>query len=292
MKYHVMALLTTVIWGTTLVSSKVLLSAGMLPAEILFCRMILAYCLLWVLYPRTHRVRSWHDELIFAVAGLFGGTIYFLTENTALVYTQATNVSLICATVPLVTALFSFIILKESCLSRRFISGSVIAFLGVALVIFNGTFVLKLSPLGDTLALASVTSWSLYCVILKKLRAKYNLLFITRNVFFYSIITLLPYFIYEPFSFNLSGFLRPVVISNLLFLGFIASSFCFLMWTIAIKNIGVVATNNYIYFMPLVTILTAAIVLAERITIFAIIGSVFIIGGLCITNARIFKSNS
>jgi drug/metabolite transporter (DMT)-like permease len=280
LRYHFAAAATSAIWGTTLVSSKILLQAGMSPAEILLCRLVLAYIFLWILYPKTHRPKSLHDEVVFLLGGLLGGTIYFLAENSALVYTQATNVGLICATVPLVTALMSHFILKEKHLYFRFLAGTTVAFLGVLLVILNGRFVLKLNPLGDFLTLVAVLSWGAYCICLKFLKHPYSSLFITRKIFFYCILTLLPYFAFYPFQFPLHHLLKVEVWTNLLFLGVVASSLCFLVWTVAIKNIGVVATNNYIYFMPIVTILTAHIFIGEHITLFVVVGALLIIGGL------------
>jgi drug/metabolite transporter (DMT)-like permease len=102
-----MAGVTSIVWGTTLVSSKVLLHYGLTPAQIMLYRFIIAYLFLWILYPRTHRIKSVKDEFSFLSIGFFGGTLYFLLENTALEYTQATNVGLICATVPLLTAMLA-----------------------------------------------------------------------------------------------------------------------------------------------------------------------------------------
>lgn len=285
MKYHLIAALTTAIWGTTLVSSKILLQAGMTPAEILFSRLVLAYVFLWLLYPHLHKPQL-HDELVFAVSGIFGGTIYFLTENTALQYTSATNLSLICATVPVATAIASQLILHEKHITRCFITGSVISLTGVILVILNGAFVLKLSPVGDLLGVLSVISWSLYCVSLKKLKSDFNSLYVIRRVFFYSILTLAPVFLFRPYSFPLSGFKNVEVFSNIVFLGLIASSFCYYMWTIAIKKIGVVSTNSYIYIMPIVTVVTANVFLSEKITVYVVIGAVLIIGGLVLTRLK------
>lgn len=280
LKYHFAAAATSAIWGTTLVSSKLLLQAGMSPAEILLCRLVLAYIFLWILYPKTHRPNSWHDEIVFLLGGLFGGTIYFLSENSALLYTQATNVGLICATVPIVTALMSHFALKERHLHVRFLIGTAVAFGGVLLVILNGRFVLKLNPLGDFLTFVAVFSWAAYCICLKFLKSTYSSLFITRKIFFYCILTLLPYFAFFPFRFPLIDLLKIEVWPHLLFLGLIASSLCYLVWTVSIKNIGVVATNNYIYFMPIVTIVTAHIFIGERITLFVFAGALLIIGGL------------
>ncbi|MDR1407166.1 MAG: DMT family transporter [Tannerella sp.] len=283
--YHVMAGITTVIWGTTMVSSKVLLNEGLSPAEIMFYRFLLGYVFLWILYPRTHRIRSLHDEALFAGMGIFGGSLYFLTENSALIYAQATDVSLICASVPLISAVLSHLALGER-LSRGFRMGSAVAMAGVLLVILNGNFVLKMSPLGDILAFSAICCWAVYCLLVKKLRCSYNALFITRRLFLYGLLTLSPCFFFEPFHFEVEILQRTVVWSNLLFLGLIASSLCYVMWNSAIRELGIVKTNSYLYFSPVVTIVTAAIVLSEHLTVFILLGTALILSGLWLAGKK------
>lgn len=283
--YHLMAGVTTLIWGTTMVSSKILLQEELTPAQILFCRFLLGYIFLWILYPRTHYVRSIHDELLFVGMGISGGSLYFLTENTALIYTQATNVSLICAMVPLVTAILSCIVLKEK-LSRRFWLGSFVACTGVSFVILNGNFVLKLNPLGDLLAFAAICCWSVYCLTVKKLHYTYNPLFVIRNLFFYGLLTLSPYFLYEPFDVSMEVFKRPVVWMNLLFLGLVASSLCYVMWNMAMHELGVIRTNSYLYCSPLITMVTAAVFISEQITVYILLGATLILYGLWMANHK------
>jgi len=103
-KYHLAALFTVTVWGATFVSTKVLIANSLTPAEIFLLRFAMAYvCIL----PFA-RGRMWaanlRDELLLAAAGLSGGSLYFLTENMALEYAPASNVSLIVCTAPVWTA--------------------------------------------------------------------------------------------------------------------------------------------------------------------------------------------
>jgi drug/metabolite transporter (DMT)-like permease len=278
--YHIAALFTVIIWGVTMVSTKILLREGLSPAEIMILRFATAYVFLWILYPRSHRIKSWRDELTFVGIGITSGSLYFFLENTALVHTSATNVSLICALIPLMTAAFIRLVFRTKPLTKRFGTGSLISVAGAVLVVLNGNFSLTISPLGDFLALMSITSWSVYGVLVKCLKGHYNSLFITRKIFLYGILTLLPCFITEPFDVPAGTLLKPVVIGNLCFLGLIASSLCYFLWTLSLRRLGIVKTNSYIYFSPLVTIITAHFVLSEHITVYVICGTALILGGL------------
>ena len=81
--YHLIAIITVIIWGTTFVSTKVLIHHGLSPVDILFYRFALAYICIWFISPKVLFARSKRDELMFVAAGLCGGSIYFITENTA-----------------------------------------------------------------------------------------------------------------------------------------------------------------------------------------------------------------
>ena len=245
----------------------------------------MAYVILWIIYPRSHRIISWRDEFIFVGMGITSGSLYFFLENTALVYTSAINASLICALIPLLTAILTYLFFKEKQLSKYFWGGSAISITGAILVILNGNFSFNINPLGDFLVFLAIVSWSVYGVLIKFLKGNYNSLFVTRKIFLYGIITISPYFIFEPFDVMIETLLKPAVLGNLFFLGFIASSLCYFLWTLCLRNLGVVKTNNYIYFSPLATIVTANIILSEQITIYVVCGTILIISGLLIATS-------
>lgn len=253
---------------------------GLSPVEIFLYRFVLAYIGIWFFCPRTLFANSKKDELLCAAAGLTGGALYFVFENTALGITLASNVSLIVCTSPIFTALLTFLFYKKEPLRPRLITGSLVALVGMALVVFNGSFILQINPLGDMLTVLAALSWAFYGIILKQLNGRYSTLFITRKVFFYGIITMLPFSLMDSATFTPSLLINPVIASNLIFLGLIASLLCFIAWNSAVKELGVVQTSNYIYFVPLVTLLTSAIVIDEHITIVALFGSVFILLGV------------
>lgn len=279
-RFHFLAILTVVIWGTTFVSTKILIGDGLTPVEILLYRFLLAYIGIWFFCPRKLFAKSWKDELLFLGAGLCGGSLYFISENTALGITLASNVSLIICTAPILTALLSRLFNKGERLKKHLIYGSLMALLGVGLVVFNGSFILRINPLGDMLTLLAALMWAFYGLILRRLGNRYPTLFVTRKVFFYGVITLIPVLIASPIHPQLAVLTRPEVIGNLLFLGIFASLICYIMWNTAVKELGVVRTTNYIYVVPLVTLLTSAIVIDETITVVALIGSAFILSGV------------
>lgn len=178
-----MALAAVVLWGTTFVSTKKLLEAGLTPADIMFYRFLLAYGVMWICSPRIRWPKNWRDELLFVGAGISGGSLYFLTENSALGLTLASNVALLVATAPILTVILTRLLLKSGRLRNSLIAGSFIALLGVACVVYNGSVILQVHPLGDLLSFTAALTWAFYNIFLKKLDGKYNTLYITRKVF-------------------------------------------------------------------------------------------------------------
>lgn len=279
-KYHLAALFAVTVWGATFVSTKVLIAHGLTPATIFLIRFVLAYLCILPLSAKRLWAASLRDEVLLILAGITGGSIYFLTENMALEYAPASNVSLIVCTAPIWTALLLSLLYRNERMSQRQIIGAGIAFVGMVLVVLNGHFVLHLSPHGDLLALSAALLWMLYSLVVKRIADRYPALFITRKVFFYGLLTILPYFAYEPLQLDFETLCRPAVWSNLLFLGIIASMLCYLLWNAAMHRLGAVRTTNYIYLNPLVTIITAAICIDEQIAPITLLGAALILYGM------------
>ena len=281
---HFLAAVVVLIWGCTFINSKLLLNHGMEAHEIYALRFLFAYVCILFISPRKLWSESWQDELRMFVLGITGGTLYFITENEAVRIGYVNNVSFIVCTAPMVTTLLALIFIKEVKATRNLVVGTILATLGVGFVIFNGHFVLNLNPLGDMLALCACLCWAIYSILLKNVSEKYSAVFITRKVFFYGLVTVLPVFIFSPWHFSLNSFMRPVVWGNLLFLGFVASFMCFVLWSWVSKQLGALVASNYIYLNPISTVVFSAIFLGETMTPMAFIGSSMILFGVYLAN--------
>lgn len=278
---HLGALACVVMWGVSFVSTKVLLDNQMQPVEIYIYRFVLAYLLILLMKPTRWFSHNWRDEGLLMLCGLLGGSIYFLAENFALQYTLVSNVSLLTSTSPLITALIIGALYKSDRPGAGMLTGSAIAFLGVACVIFNSSFNLSVNPLGDLLALSAAFSWALYSLILKRLNANYNVWFITRKTFFYGVLTSAPFlFVEKPIYTPADIVANWDLAGNLLFLGIGASLIAYVLWSETIKNVGAVKANNYMYLQPIVTLVVSALWLGEAISFVGVLGCVLILGGL------------
>ncbi len=288
--YHLMAIAVVAVWGSTFVFTKLLLTSGLSAAQIFTLRFIIAYLLLLAFSLTRPSFRllssSWKDELLMLALGISGGSLYFLTENSAMLYTTTTNTSLIVCMCPLFAAAFISLFYARERLHGIQIWGTVLASIGVVIVVLNGQFILNLSPKGDLLAFMACICWAVYSLLIIPANARYNTLFVTRKVFFYGLVSMIPYFILCPEVWPWEVLTHPNVLFNILFLGCIASMVCFLVWNWVIKQLGSVTTTNYAYFNPVMTMLFAWLILSERITLFFILGTSLILMGMYFINKK------
>ncbi|MBR4842227.1 MAG: EamA family transporter [Bacteroidaceae bacterium] len=301
--YHLLAFLTVALWGVTFISTKTLINQGLTPAQIFTIRFIIAYLgLLTVCFIRGGRDKrafslSLRHELLFVVMGISGGSLYFLTENTALQHTQACNVSFIVCIAPLLTLLMTLFIkrtfkgniadgLEDVRVGFPLIAGTVLAISGMVLVIFDGNS-LSISPKGDILAFMAALCWAFYSQFMGQMTDRYGTLFATRKVFFYGLLTIVPVLLLADNS-NLAAvrFDRVQVWGNLLFLSTIASLFCFVLWNRIMLAIGNVTATNYVYMNPVITLIGAMLILDERMTVASGIGSAMILGGVILSGVK------
>jgi drug/metabolite transporter (DMT)-like permease len=288
--YHIVAFLVVAVWGSTFVFTKLLLLNGLSAAQIFTLRFIIAYVLL-LLFSMTRKSFRWmthtvKDELLMLALGVSGGSLYFLTENSAMNYTTTTNTSLIVCLCPLFAALLIAAFYKSERLHGIQIVGTLMAALGVAVVVLNGHFVLHLSPKGDALAFAACLCWAVYSLLMIPAGKRYDTIFITRKVFFYGLLSMIPYFLLWPEFPPMSTILRLDILGNLLFLGCVASMVCFVAWNWAIKKLGAMTATNYVYFNPVTTVLFAWIILHEQITVYFLIGTVLILAGMYLADKK------
>lgn len=195
-------------------------------------------------------------------------------------FTTATNTSLIVCSCPLFATLLVRLVYRSSHIHVVQLMGSLLAFVGMVIVVLNGRFVLHLSPVGDALAFTACMCWAVYSLLMKSMSDKYSAAFITRKVFFYGVLTILPYYAVVPGLPSPEELSHPVVLANLLFLGCLASMVCFLTWNWCISKLGAVKATNWVYFNPISTMIFASWVLGEKITPYFLAGAACILIGM------------
>jgi len=294
--YHLLAFAVIAVWGVTFISTKILIEGGLHPAQIFALRFIVAYIGIWILAAMRHEgtvllSKNLKDELMFVFLGITGGSLYFLTENTALAYSQACNVSFLVCVAPLLTILLTLAYkklfkgkfaegLENVQVGWPLVTGTILALAGMAAVLFDGSAV-NFSLKGDLLAIGAALCWAFYSIFMGQLTNEYGTIFTTRKVFFYGLLTIIPFLIGELPDADI--LLQPAIWGNLLFLSLIASLGCFIIWNKVMSRLGNVTATNYVYLNPFFTLLAAIIILGESLTLQSAIGSISIVAGVALS---------
>lgn len=283
---HLFSLITIFVWGTTFISTKILLEI-LTPIEILFLRFIVGFVVLMIAYPHRLKIKDRKQELYFAAAGICGVTLYYLLENVALTYTFASNVGVIISIAPFFTAIFAHRFLDGEKLKLPFFIGFSVALVGIFLISFHGKNNLELNPMGDILAIAAAIVWAAYSILTKKISTfQYNSIQSTRRVFFYGLVFMVPALFLFDFQPDFQALMQPIPLFNILFLGLGASALCFVTWSSAVQILGAVKTSAYIYMVPVITVVTSMLVLHETITGASVIGIILTLAGLLISEKK------
>ena len=280
---HLCALAVATVWGLTFISSKTLLEQ-FTPLEIILYRHALAVGGMFLLRPKIFsHGEGWQTEILFILAGLCGVSLYFFFENVAMLYTYASNVSLIVCTAPFFTGIVAHFLLHEK-LYGNFFTGFVIAISGIALISFNGAANLGLNPVGDLLTTCAAFCWALYTSCTRLLFARgFPLFEATRRILLWGLVTAAVGIPFQEKPLALPGLTDFAAIGNFLFLGVLASLVCFVVWNKALAVLGAVKCTAYVYFSPVVTVIGALIILDENLTPMSVTGMVLTLAGLILS---------
>ncbi|MGB9795330.1 DMT family transporter [Fervidobacterium gondwanense] len=259
--------IVTIFWGASFVATKYVVQSYF-PFPAALYRFIIA---LAVLFPITKKKKI--KDINAFWSGFWGITMYFVFENTALKYTSPTNAAVIVSSAPLLYVLFTHLFHRTKTNKLHYL-GSLLAFLGVALVILNGR-ILKLNPLGDILAFGSAIAWVLYTHYVIKMKdiSGIDQVF---SITFWGVVTLIPFALLQDMSIKF----EPKSFISLIYLGIICSAVGYVLWNKSIELIGDRKTTNFIYFIPLVTVVSEILLMGSKLTVYNVLGVTLLIIGL------------
>ena len=122
---HILAFACIMIWGSTFVSSKILLDT-FTPIELLFIRFLIGFLTLCILSPKILKLENRKDEIWYILSGLTGVFLYYFLESTALVHTYATNVGVIISIAPFFTSILAYLCFKDEPFKINFAIGFIL----------------------------------------------------------------------------------------------------------------------------------------------------------------------
>ena len=269
-----------IFWGLSFVWTKIIFTSYG-PVTTLTLRLIISTIVLSLLILVTgKRERIQRSDLrFFILLAFLEPFCYFIGESFGLKLVSATLASVIITTIPLVTPVFAWFLLKER-LTWVNVSGLVISFLGVVVIVVGRDFQLTASPAGLLLLGFAVLSAVGYGLLVKKVVGRYSSLTIVNVQNFIGILFFLPVFFLTEFHDFISARPGLDVIQALMALAVLCSAVAFVVMTIAIREIGISRFNVFTNIIPVITALFAWMVLGESLHARKLIGIAIVIAGL------------
>ena len=276
-------LVVCLIWGVNFSVTKI--AIGQMPAlPFTAIRFALASLLLWVVLRATEKPAALPRAEIrrLVVLGVVGNTLYQLAFVLGLVYTTATNSSLILATVPTVVAVFAGLLGLER-ITPRMWGGIGLGTLGVVLVIATSGLEFSADTLrGDLLTVAAVLCWAGYTVGLRKLPAGFSPLRVTTVTTIAGMPGLV--LVGLPELVRMEWGAVPATAWGALFYATVFSLVvAYLLWNRSVQAVGGTRTAIYMCVTPLIAVGAAWVMLGEHARPLQGVGAVLIIAGVLLT---------
>jgi drug/metabolite transporter (DMT)-like permease len=230
------------------------------------------------------------DIRLFVLMSFFEPFLYFIGESYGLTYISSTVAAVIVATIPLISPVAAWFFYREKVGWMNAI-GLLFSFLGVGLVVLNGSFQFDASPLGVSLEFLAVFSAISYSIVLRNLVGRYNTFTIIAYQNFIGVILFLPIWLIFEFNDFVARPFHPQAFRAIVFLAVFASTLAFVFFTQSIRQLGVNRSNTFINLIPVFVAILSFFILNESLGIQQIAGIVIVVAGLFLAQLKRKRKN-
>ena len=282
------ALMSISFGGISFVSTKAVLDK-LDPYTLLVLRFGIGALFLLVLlvlkrYPLNIPLKYIPHLIVLGILGVF---VHQVIQATALLTINASAAGWIISFSPVFTVILSVFFLHEKMTVLK-ASGMIVAIIGVLLVTTSSnqqSFQLSIN-VGYLLMILSTLNWAIYSVLLKRLHIQLPSLVVT---FYMCLIgfTLTTPFLVRNKGWEMMPFLTNVEWAHLLFLGVFVSGVAYWYWAKALEVLEASQVSVFLYLEPVATLVTAILLLQEKIIPVSILGGIIIIIGVILVNGRL-----
>ncbi|MBN2487130.1 MAG: DMT family transporter [Bacteroidales bacterium] len=277
--------LAMIFWGLSFVWYKqALVHFG--PISLVFFRLLISLPLIAVVSLSMGRLKKVFkaDIPYFLLLAFFEPLAYFLGESFGMLYLSSTVASVIIATIPLFTSLVAFWFLKEKLFLHNYM-GMLVSFAGVLFVVFSDRASLAATWKGILLISVAVVSAIGYGMVIKRIAGRYNSLTIVTIQNLIGAIYFLPLvFLFELKKLTAANWSFQMLLP-VLYLSVFASTIAYVGFIQGVRKLGISKASIFANFIPVFTAIFAFIILKEKVSFYKIIGIVFVIAGLIMSQA-------
>jgi len=291
--YYLAAIGAFLFWGTSFAFGKIVSPNPLSPLSITAFRTLIGTVTLFLLIFFSGKLKEWLLDFKknlwkYLIMGICVYSLAFLMEYWALSYTKASNQAILSNTMVIWVVIINFLVFHHKP-KKIFLVGMLLAIIGAMLIMlsedltFSGEYIL-----GDIGTLIAYLIWGFYSAFMAKINVNSNSLFATLSTFLWASIFLVPLSLING-SYQEICDLSLIQWGAALYLGIICGGIAFWLYNLGLSNKNI--SSEYIAFFsllnPIIGVFSGMILLQEEITPRAIIGILFIISAIFITNKTI-----
>ena len=278
-------------WSGNFFAGKVAHLSDLTPFKLSFFRWLFALIILLPFtYSKILKEIDYYKKnlLLMTIIAILGVTIFNSFTYISLQTTMVINSTLMASVAPVMMIGFSWLIFRTKTTTLQF-TGIVLSLLGAFAIVLKGNlnnlYNLYFTA-GDLWMLGAVVSWCLYSVLLKKIDSKTSQLANLEVMIIIGVIFIIPFYIMESFN---STYL-PSTGLDLAIIGYVAvfaSIVAFFSWNKGVSIIGPNRASLFLHLIPVFSAIWAISFLNEKFAFFHVIGVLFILSGIILSNIKL-----
>jgi drug/metabolite transporter (DMT)-like permease len=237
-----------------------------------------------LIQPHLFRINMRRFRSIALLGAVFF-SLFPLSFNAGLQFTQASRGALMLATMPIWSMLLARVAVGERLVARQML-GIGLSLCGVLIVVAERGLILESGGralLGDALVLLTAFWGALYGVLAKRVLSREHALTLVAYGMSIGTILLLPIALAEGLVDELGQF-DPSLAGIVLFLGIPGGAIAFGLWTAALVRLSPTQVTVYINLNPVVAAVLGMVLLSERATPLFLVSFAAVIAGVALVN--------
>jgi len=277
------ALFAVLVWGGSFIATKIALQEAS-PVTLVWLRFAMGIPVIGaaVFLRRQFALPRGREWGYFALLGFLGIAFHQWLQSNGLQTSRASTTAWIVATSPVFIAILGWLALKES-LRLAQSAGILLAMAGVLLVVSNGDLsslsLGRFGAPGDILILVSAFNWAVFSILSRHGLKNHPA---TRMMFW---VMLLGWWMITVIFLPSGGLVEIANFStrswaSLIYLGIFTSGLTYIAWYDALQSLPAAQTGAFLYLEPPVSVIVAALLLGEPITLAALLGGAIILFGV------------
>jgi drug/metabolite transporter (DMT)-like permease len=283
------AVFAVLVWGASFIATKVAVRE-VDPLTVICLRFGIGVVVLFAAVARRgeFHLPGWKDLARFLAIGTLGITVHQFLQVTGLVTAQASTTAWIITATPLTMAMVGWAVLREPLGGRQW-AGISVGAAGVLLVVSRGDWTSlargSFGSTGDLLVSLSTVTWALFSVYsrqaLQRHAAAPMMLYVMTGGW---LMAAVPWIV----SGGLGSVARltPSGWTAVVFLGVLCSGLAYIYWYDALRVLPAARVGSLLYLEPLVTMVVAAALLGEAITVVSLVGGLVVLVGVRVATLR------